>query len=150
MPLFGSKKNKQVKIAVKEGLKLVKELKYQEAIDLLSEVNPDSKKNSDDDNESEIGEKLSCGVWAALGMAHQGLRQYEEAIIMFEKCLAIDKKRFEYLYGATICSISLENWEKARDYYYSLETNFGDMKIVQHLAPHFHNFERQHKLKEKK
>ncbi|MFW9994806.1 MAG: hypothetical protein ACFFD4_22385 [Candidatus Odinarchaeota archaeon] len=139
MPLFGSKTKARVKKTIKKGLILIKEMKYQEAIDLLNEINLEY---------DELDNKLSCGIWAALGMAYQGLRKYEIALDLFEKCLAVDKKRFEYLYGASICAISLENWEKAQDYYYSLEINFGDMPVVEHLAPYFQNLEQQHKQQE--
>jgi tetratricopeptide (TPR) repeat protein len=138
VPLFGSKKKNEAKKIIKEGVILVKEMKYQEAIDLLSRMNLE---------QENLGNKISCGAWTALGMAYQGLRKYETALEYFERCLSVDKKRFEYLYGATFCAISLENWEKSKDYYYSLEVEFGDIKIVQQLAPYFYGLEQQQREK---
>ena len=127
-----SKKKKEAKKTIKEALVFIKELKYQEAIDLL-----DDQKFDEEDH----GKKIKLARWTALGISYQGLSQHEKALEFFEQCIAIEKKEFEYLYGATRSAIALEKWDKAKDYYYSLEIMFGDMKIVQHLAPYFHGLE---------
>ncbi|MHA1169172.1 MAG: hypothetical protein ACTSP4_06665 [Candidatus Hodarchaeales archaeon] len=131
-----SKKKKETKKIIKKALVSIKELKYQEAIDILEDKRFD---------EEDHGKKLRLARWAALGMAYQGLSQHEKALEFFEQCINVEKKEFEYLYGATRSAIALEKWDKAKDYYYSLEVMFGDMKIVQHLAPYFYGLEARQK-----